>query len=130
MSRIKIAIGNSKSLTSWGRATIEHLLTLSDKSRDQLRGFVLNHTSPLEKQQCGNISAQNSPRDTRRAPGASSIPSPRNLLLHRDAADGWQSPAPIDPADKSAWLTSKAVGLHPAFHKPERMGAAGGEGFG
>ena len=42
--RVRIAIGDRRSFSSWSRTAVENVRAVADQGRDELRGFILNDT--------------------------------------------------------------------------------------
>ena len=104
---------------------------MADKSRNELRGFILNDTEgPRGKPRSWSTSPCCTRRaETRKCPGSEFDSFGFDLLFRfRTAeADCGHGNRLIVPADAKGGIES--VGLGPAFDEPERVGTAGSESF-
>src|SRR6266446_2142167 len=128
---IGITIGDSGGFSSWGRTTIENARAVSDKSRNELRGFVLNYAKARsERGRLGEVSLQDSSGRGKENAGSEFDPLGAELCLYVRTTKtdcGHRNRLIVLANAKSR---GESVGLGPAFDQPARMRAVDGQSLG
>src|SRR5580704_4883953 len=126
--RVGIAIGDSFSLPSWSRTTVENIDAVANQSCNELRGLILNDAKACpESGSLGDVPAQNSSRGGQQSAGSEFDSFGAELLFCFCAAktDCSYRDRLIVLANAKSGIES--IGLGPAFDEPRWMSAAGCE---